>query len=129
LISESKYTTVLAKLVANDTELVKVLNSTKAGNLTLFAPTDHAFSKIPPGAHHPSKDFIKKVLLYHISPGLYPAGRLIFSKTVPTLFNETLLGDNPQRLTAKVGLKGIAINFYSKVVAVNIVIFLFPIGT
>jgi hypothetical protein len=51
---------------------------------------------------------------------LYPAGRLLFSHTVPSLLNETLLGDKPQRLVAKVGLKGVAINFYSKVVAVNI---------
>merc|ERR1711881_19246 len=89
LISESKYTTQLAKLINNDTELVEVLNSTKA-NFTLFAPTDHAFSKIPEHAPKPSKEFIRKVLLYHVSPGLYPAGRLLFSHTVPTLFNETL---------------------------------------
>merc|ERR1711881_545202 len=119
LISESKYTTQLAKLINNDTELVEVLNSTKA-NFTLFAPTDHAFSKIPEHAPKPSKEFIRKVLLYHVSPGLYPAGRLLFSHTVPTLFNETLLGDKPQRLAAKLSLKGVHINFYSKVVAVNI---------
>jgi uncharacterized surface protein with fasciclin (FAS1) repeats len=119
LISESKYTTKLAELVANDTELVKVLNSTKA-NFTLFAPTDAAFAKIPEHAPKPSKEFIREVLLYHVAPGFYPAGRLLFSHTVPTLHNETLLGDKPQRLTARLGFKGVSINFYSKVVAVNI---------
>jgi len=119
LIAGSKYTTKLAKLIADDSELVDILNSTKA-NFTVFAPTDHAFSKIPESAPKPDKDFIKKVLLYHIAPGLYPAGRLLFSHTVPTLYNETLLGDKPQRLVAKLGLKGVSINFYSKVVAVNI---------
>ncbi|KIW00719.1 uncharacterized protein PV09_07704 [Verruconis gallopava] len=119
LISESKYTTKLAKLIANDSELVEVLNSTKA-NYTLFAPTDSAFAKIPEHAPKPSKEFIRKALLYHIAPGLYPAGRLIFSHTVPTLYNETLLGDNPQRLVAKGGLRGISLNFYSKLLAANI---------
>lgn len=119
LISGSKYTTKLAALVANDTELVKVLNSTKA-NFTLFAPTDHAFAKIPEHAPKPSKEFIRNVLLYHVAPGLYPAGRLLFSHTVPTLYNETLLGDKPQRLVARLGFKGVSINFFSRVVAVNI---------
>lgn len=120
LIASSKYTTKLAKLIADDSELVAVLNSTKA-NFTVFAPTDSAFDKIPKDAPKPDKDFIKKVLLYHVAPGLYPAGRLLFAHTVPTLYNETLLGDKPQRLVAKLGLRGVSINFYSKVVAVNIV--------
>jgi uncharacterized surface protein with fasciclin (FAS1) repeats len=86
----------------------------------LFAPTDKAFSKIPEHAPKPDKEFIRKVLLYHIAPGFYPAGRLLFSHTVPTLLNETHLGDKPQRLAAKLSLRGVLINFYSKVVAVNI---------
>ncbi|KAF2434818.1 FAS1 domain-containing protein [Tothia fuscella] len=119
LISESKYTTKLAKIVDEDEDLVKLLNSTEA-NFTLFAPTDYAFDKIPEHAPKPDKEFIKKVILYHVSPGLYPAGRLLYSHTVPTLLNETLLGDNPQRLSARLGFRGVLINFYSKVVAVNI---------
>jgi hypothetical protein len=42
LISESKYTQKLAALVANDTDLVEILNSTKA-NFTLFVST-YSFS-------------------------------------------------------------------------------------
>jgi hypothetical protein len=120
LISKSKYTTKLAALIAEDSELVELLNSTKA-NFTVFAPTDHAFAKIPEHAPKPPKEFIKKVLLYHVSPGLYPAGRLLFSHTVPTLLNETLLGDKAQRLSAHLQFGGVKINYYSKVVAVNIV--------
>jgi hypothetical protein len=119
LISKSKYTTKLAKIIDEDKDLVDLLNSTKA-NFTLFAPTDHAFSKIPEHVK-PPKELIKKVLLYHISPGLFPAGRLLFTHTVPTSLNETLLGNNPQRLVARAGLRGVFINYYSKVVAVNIV--------
>jgi uncharacterized surface protein with fasciclin (FAS1) repeats len=121
LISESKYTTKLAKLVDEDQELVDVLNSTKA-NFTLFAPTDRAFAKIPKHAPKPSKELIRKVLLYHIADGLYPAGRVLHSHTIPSLYNETALGKNsPQRLVVKVGLKGLTINYFSRVVAVNIV--------
>ncbi|PIG85568.1 Fasciclin domain family protein [Aspergillus arachidicola] len=45
LITESKYTTILAKLIKEDEELVHLLNSTEA-NHTFFAPTDDAFKKI-----------------------------------------------------------------------------------
>lgn len=120
LIANSKYTTKLAALIAEDSELVELLNSTKA-NFTVFAPTDAAFAKIPEHAPKPPKEFIKKVLLYHVSPGLFPAGKLLFSHTVPTLLNETLLGDKPQRLSAHLQFGGVKINYYSKVVAVNIV--------
>lgn len=119
LILESKYTTKLAELIADDDDLVQMLNSTKA-NHTIFAPTDAAFKKIPKGHEKPSKEIIKKVLLYHVSPGLYPAGRVLFSKTVPTLLNESSLGDEPQRIVARVSLRGITLNFYAKIVAVNI---------
>jgi uncharacterized surface protein with fasciclin (FAS1) repeats len=119
LISKSKYTTKLAELIADDSELVELLNSTKA-NFTIFAPTDAAFEKIPKHHGKPPKEFIKKVLLYHVAPGLYPAGRLLFSHTVPSLVNETLLGDKPQRLSVKLGFGGVKVNYYSKIVAANI---------
>lgn len=119
LIASSKYTTKLAALIAEDPELLELLNSTKA-NFTVFAPTDAAFAKIPEHAPKPPKEFIKKVLLYHVSPGIFPATKLLFSHTVPTLLNETLLGDKPQRLSAHLQFGGVKINYYSKVVAVNI---------
>jgi len=118
LISNSKYTTKLAKLIDEDEELVKILNGTKA-NYTVFAPTDVAFEKIPDHGKKPSKEFIKEVLLYHISPHLYPAARVLHSYTIPTLYTPKRLG-NPQRLTVRVTLKGPAINFYSRLVAVDI---------
>lgn len=119
LISESKYTTKLAKLIADDDDLVSLLNSTKA-NYTVFAPTDNAFKKIPKDHEKPSAEIIKKVLLYHVAPGLYPAGRVLFSRTVPTLLNEASLGDEPQRIASRISLRGITLNFYSRVVAINI---------
>lgn len=121
LISQSKYTTKLAKLIDEDEELVEILNGT-AANYTVFAPTDRAFDKIPEHAPKPSKEFIRKVLEYHVSPEFYPAGRVLVTHTIPTLLKEASLGKEPlpQRLSLGVGLKGLAVNFYSRVVAVNI---------
>lgn len=118
LINESKYTTKLAKLINKYDDLVETLNSTKA-NYTVFAPTDEAFEKIPDHGKHPSKEVLKDILLYHVSPDFYPAGRVLHSYTIPTLFEPEKLG-HKQRLTVRVTLKGPAINFYSKLVAVNI---------
>lgn len=120
LIASSKYTTKLAKLINEFPEIVNALNGTEA-NFTVFAPTDKAFEKIPDHHKKPSQELIKAVLEYHVSSDFYPAGRVLVSHTIPTLLNENRLGDEPQRLRVGLGLKGLAVNFYSRVVAVNIV--------
>lgn len=117
LISKSKYTTKLAKLIDEFPELVDKLNGTKA-NYTVFAPIDEAFERIPKHGKKPSKEILEKVLLYHISDDFYPAGRVLHSYTIPTLLEPELLGHN-QRLTVRVTLKGPTVNFYSKLVAVK----------
>ncbi|KAA8569568.1 hypothetical protein EYC84_001181 [Monilinia fructicola] len=119
LIASSKYTTKLAKLINEFPEIVNALNGTEA-NFTVFAPTDKAFEKIPDHHKKPSQELIKAVLEYHVSSDFYPAGRVLVSHTIPTLLNENRLGDEPQRLRVGLGLKGLAVNFYSRVVAVNI---------
>ncbi|KAK8166385.1 FAS1 domain-containing protein [Phyllosticta citrichinensis] len=120
LIAESKYTTKLAKLINDEPDLVQLLNGTTA-NFTVFAPTDKAFDKIPKG-HEPSKEFIKKLLTYHVSGEFYPAGRVLKTYTIPTLYNEPELGEEPQpqRLSLNVGFKGLTVNFYSRIIAVDI---------
>lgn len=120
LISKSKYTTKFAKLVGEYEDIVQLLNSTKA-NYTLFVPVDSAFEHIPEDKK-PSKEFVESVLKYHIGLGLYPAGRVLVTHTLPTALDEPLLGDKPQRLRTSVGLlSGVRVNFYSKVIAVDIV--------
>ncbi|KAL2069315.1 hypothetical protein VTL71DRAFT_15653 [Oculimacula yallundae] len=120
LIASSKYTTKLAKLIDEYPDLVKTLNGT-AANYTVFAPTDAAFEKLPKGHKKPSKELIKKVLSYHVSPDFYPAGRVLVTHTIPTALGEDSLGGNPQRLRIGLGLlKGLNVNFYSRVVAINI---------
>lgn len=119
LIAGSKYTTKLAELINRYPDLVEALNGT-AANFTVFAPTDKAFAKLPKH-HKPSKELIKKVLSYHVSPDFYPAGRVLVTHTIPTLLKEESLGGEPQRLRVGLGLaKGLNINFYSRVIAINI---------
>lgn len=128
LISLSNYTTKFYKLVSEYPDLVDTLNSTKA-NYTLFVPVDSAFDHIPEHHHHkgkdgkkkPSKKFIESVLQYHIGLDTYNARRILTTHTLPTTLDEKLLGKEPQRLRTSVGLGGVRLNFYSKVVAADIV--------
>ncbi|KAK4508007.1 hypothetical protein PRZ48_001742 [Zasmidium cellare] len=121
LIAGSKYTTKLAKLISEYDDLVEALNSTKA-NYTIFAPTDKAFEKIPEKAPKPSKEQLKAILSYHVLPGFYPAGRVLSTHTAPTLLKAEHLSDEeePQRVTFKLSLRGLTVNFYSRIVAINI---------
>ena len=123
LISESKYTTKLAKLIDEYDDIVDVLNGT-AANYTVFAPTDKAFEKIPKDGHHkPSKEFLKDVLLYHVSPEFHPAPEILAARTIPALYREVELGLEapPQRLSVQLSLKGVTVNYYVRVIAPNIV--------
>jgi uncharacterized surface protein with fasciclin (FAS1) repeats len=121
MIASSKYTTKFAKLLDDYPDLVKKLNSTKA-NYTVFAPTDKAFEKIPEHHKKPSKEFIEALLSYHVVEDLYPARRVLSTHTVPTLLTgDHLAGEpKPQRLSFHIGLNGLTVNFYSRIVAINI---------
>lgn len=119
LISKSKYTTTLAKLLDDYPDLVKTLNGTKA-NYTVFAPTDAAFEKIPKHAPKPSKEQLEKILTYHVSPEFYPAGRVLVTRTIPTALGAEYIKDVPQRLSTQIGFKGLTVNFYARIVAVDI---------
>lgn len=120
LIAKSKYTTKLAKLINKYPNLVEALNGT-ASNFTVFAPTDKAFEKIPDHHKDISEELLYQILAYHISPDFYPAGRVLVSHTIPTMKKEEHLGGESQRLRVGLGLKGLAVNFYSRIVAINIV--------
>ena len=124
LIASSKYTTKLAGLINEFDDLVELLNGTSA-NFTVFAPTNRAFAKIPEHAPKPSKEALKKILTYHVAGELYPAGRVLANPTVPTLLEGSGLSSEPkstpQRLSFQLGLRGLTVNFYSRIIAINIV--------
>ena len=123
LISKSKYTTKLAKLVDQFPDVVAKLNGTES-NFTFFAPTDEAFEKIPKHGKEPPKEFLLKILQYHVVPDVYPAGRVLKSRTLPTVLEGSYLSDSPkktvQRLSINLSLKGLTLNFYARVIPVNI---------
>ncbi|KAI0172664.1 FAS1 domain-containing protein [Hypoxylon sp. FL1284] len=120
-IKASNYTKKFAALVDGFPDLVDKLNSTSAGNVTAFVPSDRAFDKIPGGHHHkPPKELVEKIIEYHVLPGLYPAGRVLARSTLPTALKADRLGGRPQRLRVSVGLFGVKLNFYSKVIFPNL---------
>ena len=119
LISKSNYTKKLAALVNEYDDLVNLLNSTSA-NFTVFAPIDKAFEKIPEHAPKPSKEELKDILLYHVSSDFYPAGKVLVTHTVPTLLEGKGIGGEKQRLSTNIGLKGLTVNFYSRIIAIDI---------
>ena len=120
LIASSKYTTKLAKLINDYDDLVQLLNGT-AANYTVFAPTDRAFEKLPDHGPMPSKEELKDILTYHVSSDFYPAGRVLVTHTIPTLLKGEEIGGEPQRLSTNIGLRGLTVNFYSRIIAINIV--------
>lgn len=120
LIAENKYTTKLAALINEYEDLVTLLNGT-AANYTIFAPIDSAFDRIPEHAPKPSKEEIKRALLYHISSEFYPAGRVLVTHTIPSSLAEEDLGGELQRLSTNIGLRGLTVNFYSRIIAVDFV--------
>ncbi|KAL8962341.1 MAG: hypothetical protein Q9193_001234 [Seirophora villosa] len=119
LITSSKYTTKLAAAINEFPDLVILLNGTLA-DYTVFAPVDSAFEKIPEDAPKPSKETLEKVLLYHISPEYYPAGKVLVTHTVPTALTVDTVGVGPQRLSTNIGLKGLTVNYYSRIIAINV---------
>lgn len=114
-ISNNKYTKKFAKLVDKYPDVADILKDTNA-NYTLFVPGDEAFEDIPDHHDKPSKEFVEAVLKYHIGIGEYPARRILTTHTLPTAYDESWLGGEPQRLRTSVGLGGVRVNFYSKVV-------------
>jgi uncharacterized surface protein with fasciclin (FAS1) repeats len=58
------------------------------GPYTVFAPTDEAFSKVPAEtleALGNDPEALRRVLLYHVADGRYPAARVVRKRSIETL--------------------------------------------
>ena len=58
------------------------------GPYTVFAPTDRAFKKVPAktlDALGNDRKALRRVLLYHVADGRYPAARVARKRSIPTL--------------------------------------------
>ena len=90
-ISNGNFKTLVTALQAAD--LVKVLKS--AGPFTVFAPTDAAFAKLPPGTiadllKPENKQLLIEILTYHVVAGNFTAAAIIALN--PPVKVETLAG-------------------------------------
>ncbi|MBP7698062.1 MAG: fasciclin domain-containing protein [candidate division Zixibacteria bacterium] len=95
------FTTLLAAAEAAD--LVDALKG--AGPITLFAPTDDAFAKLPAGtveALLADKDALTAILTYHVVPGAVTADQVVRLSSAETLNGAsvtiTLGGDGTVRI-------------------------------
>lgn len=83
-VSAGTFNTLAAALKATD--LIGTLKG--AGPFTVFAPTDEAFAKLPPGTldallKDPAK--LKKILLYHVVSGKVMAADVVKLKSAKTV--------------------------------------------
>merc|ERR1712000_271387 len=83
-------------------------------------PPHHPPGKNPKHAPKPPKEFLKKLLTYHVSEEFYPAGRVLVSRTIPTALQAEYIGKVPQRISSQISLRGLTLNFYARVVAIDI---------
>lgn len=122
IITNSKYTTKLAELIKQDNDLVHLLKDPKA-NLTIFAPEDEAFDRLPnKDPKDVPKDLLRRVLMYHIADGTHDSQDLIYHNTLITKLHEDDLGKGMhQRVRIGFGSHGPAVNYYSKLTMVDVV--------
>jgi len=83
-VSAGSFNTLVAAVKAAG--LVDTLKG--SGPFTVFAPTDDAFAKLPPGTVDgllKDPDKLKKILTYHVVPGKVMAADVMKMKTAPTV--------------------------------------------
>ena len=107
------FNTLIAAL--EKTGLIGTLSGQGHGPFTVFAPTDDAFAKLPPGTvetllQNPTA--LKNILLYHVVAGAVPASQVVGLSSAPTL--------NGQSVTITVAGGNVFLNGTTKVVATDV---------
>jgi transforming growth factor-beta-induced protein len=100
-IADGRFTTLVAAVQAAG--LADTLKG--AGPLTVFAPTDDAFSKLPAGTVEDllkpeNIETLKNILLYHVVPGKVMAADVV---VLDGKMADTALADNPLNISVKDG--------------------------
>lgn len=90
-VAAGKFNTLVAAVKAAG--LVDALSG--EGPLTVFAPTDEAFEKLPKGTVESllkpeNKEKLAAILKYHVVAGKYPASKVLQSDTIKTLQGNSL---------------------------------------
>jgi uncharacterized surface protein with fasciclin (FAS1) repeats len=102
-VAAGNFTTLAAALEAGG--LVETLKG--QGPFTVFAPTDEAFAKLPPGTvesllEPANKDKLVAILTYHVVPGNLPASEVVKYDAAETV--------NGARLDIDAGSSGVKVN-------------------
>ena len=97
-VAAGSFTTLAKALTAAD--LVSTLKG--AGPFTVFAPTDEAFAKLPPGTldnllKPENKAMLRRVLTYHVVPGK------VMAADVVKISSAKAVSGDPLRITASGG--------------------------
>lgn len=85
------FKTLIAALEATD--LVGTLSGQGQGPFTVFAPTDEAFAKLPPGTVESllkNPTALKNILLYHVVAGAVPASQVVGLSSAQTLNGQSV---------------------------------------
>ena len=111
-VSAGKFNTLVA--AAKAAGLVEALSA--KGPLTVFAPTDEAFEKLPKGTvesllRPENKEKLAAILKYHVVSGSYPAAKVLQNDSLKTL--------QGSELTIKQTGQGVMVN-QAKVVATDV---------
>ncbi len=88
-VGAGEFTTLVTAVTAAN--LVETLKS--PGPFTVFAPTDSAFAKLPPGTVEALLNnipLLTKILTYHVVAGEYSADELLARRNVKTVQGQTV---------------------------------------
>lgn len=111
-VAAGKFKTLVAAVKAAG--LVDALSG--EGPLTVFAPTDEAFAKLPKGTVETllkpeNKEKLVAILTYHVAAGSYPAAAVVKTDSVKTL--------QGQSIAVKVSDAGVTVD-NAKVIATDV---------
>lgn len=107
------FNTLIAAL--ERTNLIGTLSGQGHGPFTVFAPTDDAFAKLPPGtveALLQNRTALKNILLYHVVAGAVPASQVVGLRSTATA--------NGQSVNITVTGGSVLLNGTTKVVAADV---------
>ncbi|KAJ5407172.1 hypothetical protein N7465_008456 [Penicillium sp. CMV-2018d] len=118
LIKTNEHTSRLAELLADDKDLIEILNSTTA-NHTFFALTNRALEGLP-RRNGPNPKFMSSLLRYHILPGRLSIEHIAGHGTLPTKLTEPALESKlPQRIVVREHHNEVMLNRRSRVVGAD----------
>ncbi|TQN73174.1 Aurofusarin biosynthesis cluster protein S [Colletotrichum shisoi] len=114
IIRQSDRATYFSKLLESYDKLRRVLED-ESREFTVFVPTDEAFRALE-GFERSRGALMGEILEYHVVEGRHTADELGRAGTLATVLEEGELGGRRQRLRIGVGLLGLEVNFYGRVV-------------